>query len=64
MAEIELGVIGRQCLGDRIADRATLDERVSAWADTHNHERRRADWQFTTTDARIKLKRLYPSIQT
>jgi hypothetical protein len=63
MAEIELGVMARQCLGDRIADRNTLDERVQAWADARNHARRRADWQFTTADARIRLKRLYPSMQ-
>jgi hypothetical protein len=63
MAEIELGVMARQCLGDRIADRNTLDERVQAWANAPNHARRRADWHFTTADARVRLKRLYPSMQ-
>jgi hypothetical protein len=63
MAEIELGVMGRPCLGDRVADKAALDGRVRAWAESRNAERRRADWQFTTADARVKLKRLYPSIQ-
>ncbi|MDB5324572.1 MAG: transposase [Phycisphaerales bacterium] len=63
MAEIELGVMSRQCLGDRIDDKAVLDERARAWAVSCNKERRRADWQFTAADARIKLKWLYPSIQ-
>jgi hypothetical protein len=63
MAEIELGVMARQCLGDRIADKQMLDERVRAWADARNRARRRADWHFTTADARVRLKRLYPSTQ-
>jgi hypothetical protein len=63
MAEIELGVMARQCLGDRIADKRMLDERVRAWADARNRARRRADWHFTTADARVRLKRLYPSTQ-
>lgn len=63
MAEIELGVLNRQCLDRRIPDPATLQRYVAAWQ-THRHQRQvKADWQFTTADARIKLKRLYPSIQ-
>jgi hypothetical protein len=62
MAEIELGVITRQCLGDRIEDKAALTDQLTAWTKSRNRNHRRVDWQFSTTDARIKLKRLYPSI--
>ena len=60
MAEIELGVLGRQCLDRRIADLATLKSEVAAWELARNAEQVRINWQFTTADARIKLKRLYP----
>jgi DDE superfamily endonuclease len=63
MAEIELSVLARQCLDRRIRDRATLQTEVSAWADRRNAADGRVDWRFTTADARIKLKRLYPSLQ-
>jgi predicted AAA+ superfamily ATPase len=63
MAEIELSVLARQCLDRRIRDRATLQTEVSAWADRRNGAGGRVDWRFTTADARIKLKRLYPSLQ-
>jgi hypothetical protein len=63
MAEIELSVLGRQCLSRRIADRATLQEEVDAWATARNAARATIRWQFTTADARVKLVRLYPVIQ-
>jgi hypothetical protein len=60
IAECELSVLRRQCLGPRIPDRATLDRLVTAWAADRNARQRGVDWRFTTADARIKLKRLYP----
>ena len=63
MAEIELGMLGRQCLDRRIADAATLEREAAAWEVTRNAKKSKIDWRFTTTDARIKLKKLYPSIQ-
>ena len=63
MAEIELSVLSRQCLDRRIADKATLDAEVTAWTDTRNTSGATVEWQFTTADARIKLRRLYPSVQ-
>ena len=62
MAEIELGVLGRQCLDRRLADKATLAREVAAWQQERNSARATVDWRFTTADARIKLKRLYPII--
>jgi hypothetical protein len=62
MAEIELSVLTRQCLDRRIPDQVTLKGEVAAWEERRNAESRTIDWQFTTVDARIKLKRLYPSI--
>jgi hypothetical protein len=58
MAESELGVLTSQCLDRRIADKPTLIEEVAAWQDARNSKHTKADWQFTTADARIKLKRL------
>jgi hypothetical protein len=63
MAECELSVLEKQCLGERIGDEATLRERVSIWNADRNHRSKRIDWQFRTADARIKLRRLYPQIQ-
>jgi hypothetical protein len=63
MAETELSVLARQCLNRRIADIHTLAREVQAWTRQRNQAKCRVDWQFTTRDARIKLKRLYPSIQ-
>ena len=60
IAEIELSVLGRQCLAGRIPDAATLERAVAAWEAARNESAKRVDWQFTTTDARIKLRRLYP----
>lgn len=60
MAEIELGVLGRQCLDRRIPHREKLQHEVAAWQQQRNESKAKVDWQFTTADARIKLKRLYP----
>jgi len=63
MAEIELSVLSRQCLDRRIPDLETLTREVAAWEQARNADPRPVNWRFTTPDARIKLKRLYPSIQ-
>ncbi len=63
MAEVELSVLARQCLERRIPDQETLRHEVDAWQQSRNAQNHTVDWQFTTADARIKLKRLYPSIQ-
>ena len=63
MAETELSVMTKQCLRRRIPDKPTLVREVAAWESTRNTARCRIDWRFTTANARIKLKRLYPSIQ-
>lgn len=63
MAETELSVLGRQCLDRRIADQETLAKEVSTWEKERNERSVKVDWQFTTADARIKLKRLYPTIE-
>lgn len=60
MAEIELSVLKGQCLERRIPDMATMQAEVAAWAKDRNNGTRKINWQFTTADARIKLKRLYP----
>jgi hypothetical protein len=64
VAEIELSHLSRQCLDRRIPDQATLIKEVAAWAQQRNQAASTVDWQFTTADARIKLKRLYPQIKT
>jgi len=63
MAEIELSVLARQCLDRRIPDREALARGVAAWEADRNAAAVKADWQFTTADARVKLKKLYPTIQ-
>ncbi len=63
MAEIELSVLGRQCLDRRIADRETLATEVAAWVADRNAEAVTIDWQFTAADARTKLRHLYPVLQ-
>jgi hypothetical protein len=63
MAEIELGVLARQCLNRRIPDKETLVKEVSAWQKQRNEQVVKVLWQFTTTDARIRLRKLYPQIQ-
>ena len=62
MAEIELSVLARQCLNRRLDDRAMMEREVAAWVAARNAATTTIDWQFTTADARIKLKRLYPVI--
>ena len=64
MAEIELSVLARQCLDRRIPDQESLKREIKAWEERRNLQSRKIDWQFTTADARRKLKRLYPSIQS
>jgi hypothetical protein len=61
MAEIELSVLQRQCLNRRIPDEETLIREVAAWEKERNQEQATIDWRFSVTDAREKLKRLYPS---
>jgi transposase len=63
MAELELSVLSRQCLDRRIPDQATLEQEVKAWEAQRNASSAPVNWRFTTADARIKLKRLYPSLQ-
>jgi DDE superfamily endonuclease len=60
MAESELSVVSRQCLDRRIPDMQTLITEIAAWQSDRNKHNAKADWQFTSTDARIKLKQLYP----
>ena len=63
MAESELGVLASQCLDRRIPDKETLTREVAAWENSRNKHQTKADWRFTTADARIKLKRLYPQFE-
>lgn len=60
--ESELAVLSNQCLGRRIADAATLATEVAAWRCRRNSNNAKASWHFTTADARVKLKSLYPSL--
>ena len=62
MAEIELGVMSRQCLEDRTEDRTKLARQAKAWVAQRNRHHCHVNWRFSTADARVKLKRLYPSI--
>lgn len=62
MAEIEIGVMARQCLDRRIADQDSLKHEIKAWQDKRNQEGVCVNWRFTTQDARVKLKSLYPTI--
>ena len=60
MVEIEIGVLCEQCLADRIPDEETLCSELAAWETARNEQQATINWQFTTVDARNKLKRLYP----
>ena len=60
IAEIELAVLGRQCLDRRLPDRGTLAAEVAAWVAARNAAAVTVDWRFTTADARTKLRHLYP----
>ena len=62
MAETELSVLSRQCLDRRIPDRELLVTQTTAWMHERNVDQTTIDWRFTTDDARIKLKRLYPAV--
>ena len=62
MAEVEIGVLARQCLSRYMATKRTMGCAVSAWQTRRNKSQATVDWQFTTDDARAKLKRLYPDI--
>jgi len=61
IAEIELSVLQTQCLNRRLPNRPTLEREVTAWQTRRNADQRGVDWRFTTADARIKLKHLYPA---
>jgi hypothetical protein len=63
MAEIELGILGRQCLARRIDHVEALRRETKTWKTDRNAAKAKVNWQFTTADARIKLRRLYPSIE-
>jgi hypothetical protein len=63
MAELELAMLAGQCLARRLADRATLEREVAAWQAARNRAGRGVNWRFTTEDARIRLKHLYPTTQ-
>lgn len=63
MAEVELSVLARQALPGRMATREEVRERVAAWQEARNQRQTGIFWHFTTQDARIKLSRLYPSIE-
>lgn len=62
IAECELSVLKRQCLNSRLPDIATVRQKAVAWQDRRNQRQTTIDWRFTTEDARIKLKRLYPIV--
>lgn len=63
IAEIELSVLSRQCLNRRMPNQAYLESEVKAWEDERNNQIVKVQWRFTTADARIKLKHLYPLIE-
>ncbi len=63
MAESELAVLSGQCLDRRIPDKETLIREVAAWQASRNKNQTKANWRFTTADARIKLKHLYPQFE-
>ena len=62
MAEIELHVLNRQCLNRHISSSSVVKEEVEAWMSNRNNKNSKINWQFTNNEARVKLKRLYPSI--
>ena len=62
MAEIELSVLGRQCINRRIPNQEILRREINAWVRERNESGTQMDWRFTTEDARVKLKKLYPTI--
>jgi hypothetical protein len=64
IAEVELSVLTSQCLGRRIAELETMQKEIKAWEQERNTKQSGVDWRFTTEDARIRLKRLYPQYQS
>lgn len=64
MAEIELHVLNGQCLNRHLSSLPKVKAEVEAWQNSRNNSNKKINWQFTTADARIKLKRLYPSLDT
>ena len=64
VAEIELSVLARQCLGRRIGSAEELRSEVSAWVEERNAQASRVEWRFTTDDARTRLRHLYPHVKT
>ena len=62
MVEIELGILSEQCLDARIPDEETLQCKVKAWERARNERRATVNWRFSTSDARVKLSRLYPNL--
>ena len=62
MAEIELHILNSQCLSRHIASMSEVKKKIFAWQDHRNNKKSKINWQFTNDQARIKLKRLYPSI--
>jgi DDE superfamily endonuclease len=64
MAELELSVLARQCLRQRLPNRTAMEQAATAWSERRNGSIARIDWQFTTTDARTKLHRLYPAFES
>ena len=63
MAELELSVLARRCLDQRLPDQNAMARVVTAWATRRNGTESRIDWQFTTADARIRLRPLYPAYE-
>lgn len=63
MAEIEIGVMNRQCLNRRIDNRQTVADEVAAWEEQRNEDEATVQWTFTVSDARVKLSKIYPPIQ-
>ena len=63
MAEVEIGIMSRQCLSEFLATKANIEASVSAWCSERDKKSCKVNWQFTTSDARIKLKKLYPVIE-
>lgn len=62
MAEIELSVLAKQCLREHVTSVDELQKQVQAWAEQRNNAKNTVGWRFTTADARVRLKKLYPSI--
>ena len=62
MAEIELSILGRQCLNRRIMDTSTIEREIDPWQKVRNNTASPMNWRFKTSDAHIKLKKLYPTV--